>query len=96
MLFRRLYENFTREFESGLIQVIGPPDDFYPNFDNVEQTLGDPANRVKWRSKEVVDAALLMFLCRHKAEYYVMVEDDIIAAKGYSYIECVDICGYTI
>ena len=40
-------------------------------------------DRVKWRSKEVYDAAYLMLNCVKKADYYLMMEDDVIAARGY-------------
>jgi len=66
----------------GLLQVISPPKNFYPSFDHLQATLGDPPERQRWRSKEVVDAAYLMFHCRHMGNYYVMLEDDIIAMQG--------------
>nr|CAB3263806.1 alpha-1,3-mannosyl-glycoprotein 4-beta-N-acetylglucosaminyltransferase A-like [Phallusia mammillata] len=80
---KKIYENFPYEVNSGLIQVITPPVNFYPEFDVLPRTLGDPQDRVKWRSKEVLDAAYLMFVCRNKAKYYLMLEDDITALKGY-------------
>jgi len=66
----------------GLLQVISPPKNFYPSFERPQATLGDPPERVRWRSKGVVDAAHLMFHCRNMANYYVMLEDDILAMQG--------------
>nr|XP_002120950.2 alpha-1,3-mannosyl-glycoprotein 4-beta-N-acetylglucosaminyltransferase A-like [Ciona intestinalis] len=77
-----VYNTFTREVDTGLLQVISPPTHLYPSF-NLPQTLGDPSERVQWRSKEVFDAAYLMFVCRNKADYYLMLEDDVIAVKGF-------------
>lgn len=79
---RKLYDKFPFEINCGLLQVIIPPVDFYPAFNTLPSTLGDPVERVKWRSKEVVDAAYLMFVCRNKAKYYLMLEDDVSALRG--------------
>ncbi|CAK8689228.1 unnamed protein product [Clavelina lepadiformis] len=79
----KIYSEFTREVDCGLLQIISPPKNFYPSFERLPQTLGDPTNRLQWRSKEVVDAAFLMFYCHNKAQYYLMLEDDVTAAKGF-------------
>ena len=81
--FSKLYERFPREVNCGLLQVISPPKKFYPSFEHPQATLRDPPERVRWRSKEVVDAAYLMFYCRNMANYYVMLEDDILAMQGW-------------
>uniref|UniRef100_H2YC56 MGAT4 conserved region domain-containing protein n=1 Tax=Ciona savignyi TaxID=51511 RepID=H2YC56_CIOSA len=49
-----IYQNFTREVDMGFLQVISPPENLYPSF-NLPQTLGDPMDRLRWRSKEVFD-----------------------------------------
>jgi len=80
--FRNLHERFPREVNCGLLQVISPPKNFYPSFVHLPTSLGDPPERQRWRSKEVVDAAYLMFHCRNMAHYYVMLEDDVLAMQG--------------
>ena len=38
---------FPQSIESGLLEVIAPPADFYPDMDNLKQTFGDTQERVK-------------------------------------------------
>ena len=54
----------------------------YPDFYSLPKTLGDSPERIKWRSKEVFDAAYLMYYSTNKADYYLMLEDDVLAARG--------------
>lgn len=45
-----------------------------------KQTLGDDPDRVKWRSKEVLDYAQVLRRCAHmaKGEYVLVVQDDVL------------------
>ena len=38
---------FSEHVQNGLLEVISPPEEFYPDLDNLRQTLGDPIERVK-------------------------------------------------
>lgn len=38
---------FPEHLESGLLEVISPPESFYPDMNNLRQTLGDPIERVR-------------------------------------------------
>ena len=38
---------------AGLLEIISPPSEFYPDFTKLKQTLGDEMERVVWRSKQV-------------------------------------------
>ncbi|OTF75130.1 alpha-1,3-mannosyl-glycoprotein, partial [Euroglyphus maynei] len=78
-----IIRNFEEQIDSGLIEIISPPAEYYPNFSNLKQTLGDPIERVKWRSKQNFDFAYLMMYCRSKGTYYVQLEDDIITKPSY-------------
>ena len=82
LFIREIYRNFTRQVDNGLLQVISPNKSAYPDFKNLRQTFGDPMERVQWRSKEVFDAAYLMLYCLRRADYYLMMEDDVISARG--------------
>ena len=75
-------ENFPQEVSSGVIQVIVPDKQFYPNLDNLPRTYGDKIERVKWRSKQSLDYSYLYYYSRNLAEYFVQLEDDIIAVDG--------------
>ncbi|CAE8703792.1 unnamed protein product, partial [Polarella glacialis] len=50
-----------------------PPLDFCPGFCSYK----DDAHRVKWRSKQNVDYAFLMYYAAPLAPYYIQIEDDI-------------------
>lgn len=68
--------------ESGLIDVIAPHPSYYPDLNNLRKTLGDPPERVRWRSKQNLDFAFLMMYSQPKATFYVQLEDDILAKKN--------------
>ncbi|GBP98415.1 Alpha-1,3-mannosyl-glycoprotein 4-beta-N-acetylglucosaminyltransferase A [Eumeta japonica] len=76
-------QTFPKHVKTGLIEVISPPSSFYPNLDELEPTLGDPLKRVKWRTKQNLDAMFLMTYAQTKGAFYLMLEDDIIAKKNY-------------
>ncbi|XP_070552507.1 alpha-1,3-mannosyl-glycoprotein 4-beta-N-acetylglucosaminyltransferase B-like [Ptychodera flava] len=76
-------EKFSIEVDAGLIEVISPPANYYPDLDNVKETFGDPKDRVKWRTKQNLDFSFLMMYAQTKGTFYVQLEDDIIAKPGY-------------
>lgn len=78
LLFR-----FSEQVESGLIEVISPPASYYPDMENLRETLGDPPERVRWRTKQNLDFAFLMMYSQPKATFYVQLEDDILAKKNF-------------
>ena len=74
---------FGEHIDSGLLEIISPPESYYPNMSSLRQTLGDPMERVLWRSKQNLDFAYLMMYCQPKATYYVQLEDDILTKPSY-------------
>ena len=44
---------FSKQIDVGVLEVISPPAEFYPNLTALRQTLGDEQERVQWRSKQV-------------------------------------------
>lgn len=76
--------NCTEDFSSGLIEVIAPEFSYYhPKLDNLRRNLNDTLERVKWRSKENLDAIFLMKYAMDKGKYFLMVEDDVISKPGF-------------
>ena len=67
------------------MQVISPPESYYPDWTkSLESNFGDSLERVKWRSKQNLDAVFLMLHAyRNSPKYFLMLEDDIFAKKGY-------------
>ncbi|XP_075229734.1 alpha-1,3-mannosyl-glycoprotein 4-beta-N-acetylglucosaminyltransferase B-like [Lycorma delicatula] len=67
------------ELNSGVLKVISPSPAYYPDKSRLRITLGDPPERVCWRSKQNLDFAYLMMYSQPKAVFYVQLEDDILA-----------------
>lgn len=80
---KQIQLRFAEYVESGIIEVISPPASYYPNMDKLRVTLNDPMERVKWRSKQNLDFAFLMAYSQIKATFYVQLEDDILAKRGF-------------
>ncbi|KAJ0184018.1 hypothetical protein K1T71_000441 [Dendrolimus kikuchii] len=72
-----------RELKDGLIEVISAPAAYYPDLETVPRSLGDSAKRIKWRTKQNLDTIFLMAYCQSRGALYLMLEDDVIAKKGY-------------
>ncbi|KAG6446944.1 hypothetical protein O3G_MSEX004705 [Manduca sexta] len=78
-----LERNFYKEMKDGLIEVLSPEKNFYPDMDKLPVTLGDPPSRVQWRSKQNLDALFLMSVARFRGLHYLMMEDDVVAKPNY-------------
>ncbi|KAH8371948.1 hypothetical protein KR093_009431, partial [Drosophila rubida] len=76
-------EYFGDALDEGLIEVITPPDDYYPDFNELYVTLHDEPSRVRWRTKQTLDYMFLMTYARSRGAYYLQLEDDIIPTVGY-------------
>ena len=49
---------FSPMIESGVLEIVSPPEEFYPDFSNLSLNLGDNYDRVHWRSKQVLKLEL--------------------------------------
>ncbi|XP_032384269.1 alpha-1,3-mannosyl-glycoprotein 4-beta-N-acetylglucosaminyltransferase B isoform X1 [Etheostoma spectabile] len=76
-------KNFSKEVQSGMLEVISPSQYYYPDFSGLRETLGDSKDRVKWRTKQNLDFSFLMLYAQDKGTYYVQLEDDVVAKAGY-------------
>lgn len=74
---------FARSVQDGLIEIIAPHPSYYPDFNKLQVTFNDPVERVIWRSKQNLDYAYLMTYGQTKGTFYVQLEDDILAKRGY-------------
>lgn len=75
---------YSEYIQSGLIEIISPPSSYYPDFNQtVKVTLGDPLNRVKWRTKQNLDFSYLMMYSQSKGTYYVQLEDDVLSKPSF-------------
>eukprot|EP00095_Tigriopus_kingsejongensis_P003848 snap_masked-scaffold20_size707684-processed-gene-3.2 protein:Tk03848 transcript:snap_masked-scaffold20_size707684-processed-gene-3.2-mRNA-1 annotation:"alpha- -mannosyl-glycoprotein 4-beta-n-acetylglucosaminyltransferase b" len=80
---QELRSDFAEHMASGLIEVISPPADFYPDLSGLQPTLGDNLERVMWRSKQNLDYAFLMMYAQWRGQFYVQLEDDILTKPGF-------------
>lgn len=83
LVAKQIEVRFATYVENGLIEVLSPPASYYPNMDKLKLTLGDSAERVKWRSKQNLDFAFLMAYSQPKATFYVQLEDDLLVKRGF-------------
>lgn len=83
LVAKQIEVRFSQYVEAGLIEVLSPPSTYYPNMEKLKITLNDPPERVKWRSKQNLDFAFLMAYAQPKATFYVQLEDDILAKRGF-------------
>ena len=74
---------YSNLVNSGTIQVIEAPREFYPPLENLNHTYNDSEDRRKWRSKQNVDYAFLWLYSQHLSKYYMQMEDDIFTMPGY-------------
>lgn len=74
------------------IKIIAPPKGYYPRWDHIDETninnFGDNPERLKWRRKQNLDYLFLWTWCIGKSNFYLQLEDDIIAKP--KYLEFVD------
>jgi alpha-1,3-mannosylglycoprotein beta-1,4-N-acetylglucosaminyltransferase C len=76
-------KEFAKEVAAGLIEVIKPDVSFYPKLNNLPSLWKDKPDRVKWRSKQCVDYALMFAYCRKLGRYYLQLEDDVSVSQTY-------------
>lgn len=78
---------FAHQLDFGLLEVISVAEDYYPEdwSEVVHLQFGDALERTKWRSKQNLDQIFLMMYISSqlKPSYYLMMEDDVVADKGY-------------
>jgi len=76
-------KQFQKHLDSGLIEIISPPGEFYPDMASLKQTLGDDMERVTWRSKQALDFSFLMMYAKDRGTFYVQLEDDVLTKKNF-------------
>ncbi|XP_063401343.1 alpha-1,3-mannosyl-glycoprotein 4-beta-N-acetylglucosaminyltransferase C-like [Mytilus trossulus] len=74
---------YDEYIQSGHIQVITLPPQQYPDFQVMPTTYNDSVERLKWRSKQNIHYAFLFKYCHNISDFYMHLEDDVVAAKNY-------------
>lgn len=81
----RIEDLYEYEINSGFLQIVRIDD--HPVFENLPNNFGDNDIRVLWRTKQCYDYSEAFRLSHNVGKYYMHIEDDVIACKGYdSYI----------
>ena len=67
---------FKFETDTGLLEIIVPPSEYYPDFSIIDndKVFNDSRERVKWRTKQNYDFSYLMSYSQKRAVYYLQVE----------------------
>uniref|UniRef100_UPI00358FF980 alpha-1,3-mannosyl-glycoprotein 4-beta-N-acetylglucosaminyltransferase B-like isoform X2 n=1 Tax=Myxine glutinosa TaxID=7769 RepID=UPI00358FF980 len=82
-MVENLQNRFGLEMDSGLLEIISPPEMYYPDFTKLRETFGDAWEKVRWRTKQNLDYCFLMLHAQAKGTYYVQLEDDIVALPNF-------------
>ena len=75
--------NYPNELNSGLLHLIAVNESVYPPLKNLKRNYGDETKRVSWRSKQVVDFALMFHYAAPLSTYYIQIEDDIVTTPNF-------------
>ena len=90
-VYNKLTTLFKSELEDGLIGVIGIPIRFYMPLGNLAPTFNDSSERMYWRSKQSLDYSFVFDYVKGLCNYYMQVEDDVLADDQYHTKIMVDI-----
>ena len=78
-----LTTHYSEAISSGLLVAISSHEKKYPVLDDPVKSYGDSTERIKWRTKQAVDFAILWKFSSWRSQYYLQLEDDIISVDGY-------------
>ena len=69
---------FEFEIDNGLLDIIVPQTEFYPNLNTLDEDIvfHDSRERVKWRTKQNYDLSYLMTYAQKRGVYYLQVIDN--------------------
>ena len=84
-----LHKHFALQIEQGVLSVIAPNDNIYPDFNNIKLKLmgqrlpyGNSLRRSNWQAKLSLDFAFLFSYCSQlPSKYFLNLEDDVIPTK---------------
>jgi len=82
----KLYDRFKHEIKAGILTVISPSNNIYPQFKNIDlnesgQRLpyGNSIKRSNWQAKLSLDFAFLFSYCSQlQSNYFLNLEDDVV------------------
>merc|ERR1719428_2139593 len=80
-----LHKEFKMLVDLGRLHAMHAPQELYPKLDVCPPFCAykDDPHRVRWRSKQNVDYAFLMYYAAPLAKYYLQIEDDLSFAPNW-------------
>ena len=78
-VIKRITDQFQSELEKGLIDIVVPPMNYYPDFKRFPGTFGDTNITTIENSKTNLDNVFLMMYAEKKAPFYVQLSINLIA-----------------
>lgn len=78
-----LKKNYKKYLQAGVLSIIMIPERFYSPLTNISSTFNDSSQRVFWRSKQSLDYAFVFDYVYTLCDYYVQIEDDVVANQEY-------------
>ena len=67
--------------DSGLIDIISPPIEFYPDLVSLKKTVWEPLERFSWSPKQALDLSFLLMYAKDRGVFYLQLEDGVLAGK---------------
>ncbi|KAG8198834.1 hypothetical protein JTE90_007136 [Oedothorax gibbosus] len=74
---------FSNSIRSGLLLLAQTLPEVYPRVNITRRTFNDSVDRIKWRSKQVLDFSSLLKYSENLSEYFLILEDDVVATPRY-------------
>ncbi|CAC5413719.1 MGAT4C [Mytilus coruscus] len=78
-----LKKKYQKHFDTGFLHIFHYHEQIFPDFKSLSRTFNDAAERVTWRSKQNIDYAYMFMYSHNISEYYIQLEDDILAIPNY-------------
>ena len=84
-IIQMITSKFPDAVDSGFIEFINPQPEIYPDLTNLKSSYGDSKKRIMWRTKEVLDACIVMLYSLFRGKYFLFLEDDVVAKPEHFY-----------
>lgn len=78
-----VYHKYQQQCSDGFINLIRMNKTFYPDLNKVKPTFNDSKSRLRWRAEQNLDFGLLMLHSRNMSDFYLQLEDDVLAATNF-------------
>uniref|UniRef100_A0A3P8US03 Zgc:101663 n=1 Tax=Cynoglossus semilaevis TaxID=244447 RepID=A0A3P8US03_CYNSE len=80
---KEIQTTFPSELEQGQLLVLHVTKEWYPNTTDLKRNYNDEPDRVTFRSKQNVDYSFLIHYSTSLGQYYLQLEDDVLASKNF-------------